>query len=38
MVQRMPLPGGQPRGDIDSAGCFEVVAQAWSLVPEERIE
>jgi len=23
---------------IDSAGCFEVVAQAWSLVPEERIE
>src|SRR5215470_15173801 len=23
---------------IDSAGCFEVVAQSWSLLPEERIE
>jgi len=23
---------------IDSEGCFEVVAQSWSLVPEERIE
>jgi hypothetical protein len=23
---------------IDSEGCFEVVAQSWSLMPEERIE
>jgi hypothetical protein len=23
---------------MDSAGCFEVAAQSWSLVPEERIE
>jgi hypothetical protein len=23
---------------IDSAGCYEVAAQSWSLVPEERIE
>lgn len=22
---------------IDSAGCFEVVASAWSLLPEERV-
>jgi hypothetical protein len=23
---------------LDSAGCFEVVAQSWAVMPEERIE
>jgi hypothetical protein len=23
---------------IDSAGCFEVAAESWYLIPEERIE